>query len=371
MVIIEKSNNLLSKVKISGGGRCNVTHACFEPKELIKYYPRGKKELLGPFHNFMTGDVFEWFSERSIDLKIEDDNRVFPVSDNSQTIIDCFLKEAEKLGININTQEGLVDLKFVKNCWQVITTSKQYKADKILIASGSSKIVWNLLKKIGHTIVNPVPSLFTFNIQDHRIKDIPGVVVKNCMVSIPKHNLSSSGPVLITHWGLSAPAILKLSAWGAKELAEDQYQFKIKINWTNSFTDIDENLKEIKEKNPKQKVINTNMFDIPKRLWSKLCIKSGISQQNWGDLSNHNIALLEEQLTQCEFTVNGKSTFKDEFVTAGGVELSEINFKRFESRLFSNLFFAGEVLNIDAVTGGFNFQAAWTGAWIAAKAMSE
>jgi predicted Rossmann fold flavoprotein len=374
VVILEKSSNLLSKVKVSGGGRCNVTHACFEPKELAKFYPRGSKELLGPFHQFMTGDMMEWLSERGVETKIEEDNRVFPSSNSSQTIIDCFTNEAKQLGVVIKTTEGLTDIKPIDNKWQIKTTTNTYVADKVLIATGSSKLIWDQLSQLQHTIVPPVPSLFTFNIQDHRIKDIPGVVVKDAEVKVPHQNLSSTGPVLITHWGLSAPAILKLSAWGARKLAEDNYQFKIDINWVNTLSkkEVQEALKEQRNIAPKQKIATSPQFDIPKRLWSKLCIKSDIDNiQNWADISKKKMEILLQQITNCEFTVNGKSTFKEEFVTSGGIDLSQIDFKRFESKIHPNLFFAGEVLDIDAVTGGFNFQAAWTGGWIAANAMSN
>ncbi|MFY0603150.1 MAG: NAD(P)/FAD-dependent oxidoreductase [Flavobacteriaceae bacterium] len=374
IIILEKGKEVLQKVKISGGGRCNVTHACFEPKELVKFYPRGEKELLGPFHQFMTGDTFEWFENRGIPLKIEGDNRVFPESNSSQTIIDCFLNAVDELGITVIKNCGVHTIEKEGNQWKVITKSQEFMSDTLVIAAGSSKKVWDLAETLNHTIVPPVPSLFTFNIKDERIKDLLGISVPQASVKLVDTKLEAFGPLLITHWGLSGPAVLKLSAFGARILAEKQYTYKVQVNWLSRPTDkITNVLLNLKKKQPrKQAILRSPFEEIPKRLWERFVLASQIeANQNWADLSHQQIETLAHQITQCEFQANGKSTFKEEFVTAGGIDLKEINFKRFESKKHENLFFVGEVLNIDAVTGGFNFQNAWTGAFIAAKGIAS
>lgn len=372
VIILEKGKNVLQKVKISGGGRCNVTHACFDPRELVEFYPRGKRELLGPFHQFMTGDTMEWFENRGVPLKIEDDNRVFPESNSSQTIIDCFTSSAENAGVKVMLDQNVNSVIKKENQFEVATNEETFVADKLLIAAGSNPKIWELAKSLGHTIIEPVPSLFTFNINDNRIKEIPGISVPNATVKIVKTKLESSGPLLITHWGLSGPAILKLSAFGARLLADKNYQYNVEVNWLSTSTEVVLRiLKSQKEASLKKQVINRSQFEeIPKRLWEKLVLASNIRfDARWADLSNKELQQLAEQLTKCIFNANGKSTFKDEFVTSGGINLKEIDFKRFESKLHKNLFFAGEVLDIDAVTGGFNFQNAWTGSYISGNAM--
>ena len=374
ITILEKGNDVLQKVKISGGGRCNVTHACFEPKELVKFYPRGEKELLGPFHTFMTGDTFEWFDDRGVPLKIEDDNRVFPEANTSQAIIDCFQNGVDKLGIKVLKNHGVNSVSKKDNQWIVATKNENFIADKLVIAAGSSNKIWELVKTLDHTIVEPVPSLFTFNIKDKRIIDLLGISVSNATVNIVGTKLESSGPLLITHWGMSGPAVLKLSAFGARILADKDYQYNVQVNWVSRPTDKVLNvLLNLKKKEPKKTVILKSQFsEIPKRLWERLVLASDITEtQKWADLSNLHLEKLANQLTKGVFNANGKSTFKEEFVTAGGIDLKEINFKRFESRIHNNVFFVGEILNIDAVTGGFNFQNAWTGGFIAAKAIAE
>jgi predicted Rossmann fold flavoprotein len=373
IVILERGKEVLTKVKVSGGGRCNVTHAEFIPTELVQNYPRGEKELLGPFHQFMTGDTIEWFEKRGIELKIEDDGRMFPVSDSSQTIIDCFLNEVKELDIEVLKSHSVKAIKKDEEHWKIEINQEEFTSKKLLVASGSNIKIWNMLKQLGHSIVEPVPSLFTFNIKDDRIKDIPGVVAQNVQIKILDSKLESEGPLLITHWGMSAPAILKLSAFGAIELAKQQYKFKIEVNFiSTSFDDCLDVLKVIKHDLAKKTIFKSAQFNLPKRLWQQLVLASNMTNEiRWADLNKTQLEVLSNQLTKAVFNVDGKSTFKEEFVTAGGINLKEINFKTFESKLYKDLYFAGEILNIDAVTGGFNFQNAWTGAYIAAQNISK
>ena len=374
ITILEKGKEVLQKVKISGGGRCNVTHACFEPKELVQFYPRGEKELLGPFHQFMTGDTFEWFENNGIPLKIEKDNRVFPESNSSQTIIDCFLGKTKALGIPVLKNHGVNSIKKQGDSWLVTTKEQQFVCDAVVMAAGSSKKVWELSKVLRHSIISPVPSLFTFNIKDFRIKDLLGISVPNATVQLEDTTLEASGPLLITHWGMSGPAILKLSAFGARVLAEKNYEYQVQVNWlsrpTHKIVNVLLNLK--KKHSKKQVIVRSPFEEIPKRLWERFVLATTIKTPfNWADVSHDQIDALANQLTKSVYIAKGKSTFKEEFVTAGGVDLREINFKNFESKLQNNLFFVGEVLNIDAVTGGFNFQNAWTGGWLCAKALAS
>jgi hypothetical protein len=373
VAILERGKEGLQKVKISGGGRCNVTHAEFIPSELVQNYPRGEKELLGPFHTFMTGDTIAWFEERGVELKIEEDGRMFPISNSSQTIIDCFLFEAKKHKVEVFYNYSVKSIKPIDNRFTVTTSQGDVEAKKIVMATGSNPKVWKLLEDMGHTIVPPVPSLFTFDIKDKRIKDIPGVVAQNVEVKVLGTDLFSEGPLLITHVGMSAPAILKLSAYGAVELAKLNYNFEIEINFIKQdFEDCLDQLKDLKQELAKKQIFGTAQFDLPKRLWRKLVVASNISEnERWADLNKEQLTALAAQLTQAVFQVTGKSTFKEEFVTAGGVDLKEVNFKTFESKLIPNLFFAGEVINVDAVTGGFNFQNAWTGAYIVSQSIAK
>ena len=374
ITILEKGKDVLQKVKISGGGRCNVTHACFIPKDLCEFYPRGKKELLGPFHQFMTGDTFEWFEERGVPLKIEADNRVFPEANTSQAIIDCFQNAVDKLGIKVLINCGVNSVYQQENNWIVNTKNQNFEADKVVVAAGSSKKVWELCKTLNHNIIEPVPSLFTFNINDKRLVDLLGISVPNATVNIVDTKLEASGPLLITHWGMSGPAVLKLSAFGARILADKNYQYNVEVNWLSRPTDKVLNvLLNLKKKEPRKTVVLKSPFsEISKRLWERFVLASEIRvNQNWADLNNKQLEGLANQLTKGVFNANGRTTFKDEFVTAGGIDLKEINFKRFESKIHKNLFFAGEILNIDAVTGGFNFQNAWTSAWIVANSLDN
>ncbi|MCF8273647.1 MAG: NAD(P)/FAD-dependent oxidoreductase [Flavobacteriaceae bacterium] len=373
VAILERGNQGLTKVKVSGGGRCNVTHAEFIPSELVQNYPRGEKELLGPFHQFMTGDTIEWFEKRGVELKIEEDGRMFPVSNSSQTIIDCFLNESKKHKVEIFYNHAVKAINNTNDIWEIITSQTNFSAEKLVIATGSNTKIWNLLKSLGHTILQPVPSLFTFNIKDERINDIPGVVAPNVEVHIVDSNLYSQGPLLITHWGMSAPAILKLSAFAALQLAQCDYKFQIEINFIRkSLDDCLGNLKDLRNTLTKKTVFKSAQFELPKRLWQQLVLASEMTPETrWAELNKKQLDLLASQLTKAFFNVNGKSTFKEEFVTAGGIDLKEVNFKSFESKLFKNMFFAGEILNIDAVTGGFNFQNAWTSGFIVAKSISQ
>lgn len=373
VAILERGTSVLNKVKVSGGGRCNVTHAEFIPNELASYYPRGQKELKGPFHSFMTGDTMAWFESRGVPLKIEDDGRVFPVSNSSQTIIDCFLKQSQKYDIKLKKNHAVRSIGQTGDSWAVETTKEVFYCKKLMIATGSNPKIWQMLQSLGHNISPAVPSLFTFDIDDPRLKDIPGVVAKDVAVEVMGTSLHSEGPLLITHSGLSAPSILKLSAFGAIELAQLNYKFEIKINFIQQ--DAASSL-EVLMKNKlelsKKLVRNTPLFELPKRLWVKLVKAAAIADElRWADLNKLQLQSLSKQLTKAVFQVHGKSTFKEEFVTAGGIDLKEINFKTYESKLFKNLFFAGEIINIDGVTGGFNFQNAWTGAYLAAQELSK
>lgn len=367
--VYEKSTTLLGKVKISGGGRCNVTHFCFVPRELVKFYPRGNKELMGPFTAFGPGEMYDWLEKRGVQLKNEEDGRVFPTTDSSQTIIDCFLSEADKLGVDIELQKGVTSIKNWPEGIEVqFADGSNAKPKALVIAGGSSKQLWQVIEHLGHTIVPPVPSLFTFNIKDNLLADLQGVATQLSEVKIVGTKFKEAGPVLVTHWGLSGPGILKLSAWAARELAEKDYHFTIEINWEAISTEQAlEELNEQKLHASRKLVSKHNPFEIPNRLWEALVAKVLPQPKNYADLSKKEMLALAEQLTRCSLQVSGKSTYKDEFVTAGGVDKREIDFKTMESKLVPNLYFAGEVIDIDAVTGGFNFQAAWTTAFLAAK----
>lgn len=371
VAILERGAEVLGKVRISGGGRCNVTHACFEPNELVKFYPRGEKELRGPFHQFCSGDTIEWFERHGVALKIEDDGRMFPVSNSSQTIIDCFLKATQQLGIKVLTGQSVQSIFKKDNYWKIDTQNQNYQAENLILATGSNPKIWEMLQEFGHAIIPPVPSLFTFNSKDPRIKELPGVSAK-VTVRVKDTKLEATGPLLITHWGMSGPAILKLSAWGARILHDKNYQFTLLVNWLNTI-DTEEaiaQLKTLKQEQAKKTVAKKSPFELTNRLWESLVLAAGISNETkWADLSKTQLQHLAQQLTNGVFQINGKSTFKEEFVTAGGIDLKEINFKTMESKIHPNLYFAGEIVNIDAITGGFNFQNAWTSGFIVANAV--
>ena len=370
ITILEKSTKLLSKVKVSGGGRCNVTHACFENQELIKNYPRGQKELQQVFSQFTTSDTVSWFAQRGIKLKTEPDGRMFPESNSSESIINCFLEEAKKHNIDIHLSEEVIGLKSIENKISVSTTKNTFIADAVICGIGGHHQLNNyaFLKKIGHTIDELIPSLFTLNLPQSNIKELMGLSVKNGTVKVNGTKHQYTGPVLITHWGLSGPAVLKLSAFAAQEFFKLNYHAGISVNWTNNLNE--EYIKEILSVNINSKVlvVNSSMFDIPKRLWEFLVLKSDIQPSNvWNELSKKQLNKLAQTLSNDSYNMQGKTTFKEEFVTSGGINLKEINFKTMESKLLPHLFICGEVLNIDGITGGFNFQNAWSTAWIAAK----
>lgn len=369
VVVFEKTSKLLAKVKISGGGRCNVTNACFEPSELIKAYPRGHKELLSAFHKFQPRDIIKWFEKRGVKLKTETDGRVFPITDKSETIVNCFLAELQKLEVIIMLNHELVDFQWVNEKFIIhFSNDFIYECDKILFAPGSSNSLWELLKNKGHTIIPPVPSLFTFNCNDELINGLSGIVVNNVKVSIDKLKFHSAGPLLITHWGLSGPAIIKLSSFAARELFEMNYNFTLIINWTaKSLSDVYDLLNTSKEKLPNSLLINTPLFNIPKRLWRRMITFSNLKDKKLNQLSKKEINFLANNLYSFNLKISGKGVFKEEFVTACGISLKEINFKTMESKIIPNIFFAGEFIDIDAITGGFNFQSAWTTAYIASQ----
>jgi predicted Rossmann fold flavoprotein len=378
VTLLEKSNKLLSKVKISGGGRCNVTHALFDIGEMSKRYPRGQNFVKKTFHQFFTTDTIEWFEERGIKLKAEKDGRMFPVTDSSQTIIDCLMREANKYEIEIRMNaevkkiacglESVVQNKFTLT----LSDSRLLTSDFLCIATGgypkSSMFEW--LTKLGHTIADPVPSLFTFNLPKHPITVLMGVSVEHARVKIEGTKLLEEGPVLITHWGLSGPAVLRLSAWGARQLAITNYQFKAHINWLPGYNEqsLKEEVKHFRNAFATKKIINHNFSSLPNRLWQFLLEQSGVKEEiRWADLPAKIENVLIKNLVDYIVEVKGKTTFKEEFVTAGGINLSEIDANTMMSKKVPNLYFAGEVLDVDGITGGFNFQHAWTSGWIAGK----
>jgi predicted Rossmann fold flavoprotein len=373
--IFEKSTQLLSKVKVSGGGRCNVTHACFDNRTLVQFYPRGSKQLVAPFKRFSPADTITWFKERGVELKTEADGRMFPITDSSQTIINCFLDEAEKSGVRIHTQQGVSAFVPEGNRWKIsFSNQSHFIADSLLIATGSSDFIWNQLKELGIKIEEPAPSLFTFNIKDMNLQELSGTSVEQTTIKVNGTKLKTTGPLLITHWGMSGPAILKLSAWGALELKAVNYNFTVSVSYLPEENEetLSLKLKNFRSSESKKMMSSFSPFEeLSKRLWNYLLGKADISpEKNWADLSNKEIQRLIGELLQGTYKVNGKSTFKEEFVTCGGISLDEINFKTYESLKFPGLFFAGEVVNVDAVTGGFNFQHAWTSGWIAAEGIA-
>jgi predicted Rossmann fold flavoprotein len=373
ILIVEKSPKLLAKVRVSGGGRCNVTHNCFQARELSMHYPRGEKILKGIFQAYQPQNVVEWFETRGVNLKAEEDGRMFPVTDDSQTIIDCFMHEADKRKIRIETGDGVVAVKKINTRFEVTKQSgKELHAIKLLIATGGSPNLksYDWIKSLGHTVIPPIPSLFTFNDSEKEFKDLMGVAVAEAEVKIAGSKLVNSGPLLITHWGLSGPAVIRLSAWAAEYLYKVNYEFTALVSWIGSVKEdeIRSYLLKYKETKGKQKVFGNPLFALPQRLWTRLCMLAEIEESKmWAELPQKNINKLMEFLIRCPFHIKGKTTFKEEFVTCGGVDLKEINPATMESKIVKGLYFAGEVLNMDGETGGFNFQAAWSTAYLAAK----
>lgn len=382
VTILEKTGKLLSKVRVSGGGRCNVTHACFDIGEMVQRYPRGARFLKKAFHHFFTTDTIRWFEERGVKLKTEPDGRMFPVSDNSQSIINCLMREAEQYHVNIQTHAGVNAITPDNGRYTLnLENDASMTADYVCIACGgfpkTAQFDW--LTHLGHTISTPVPSLFTFNMPDQKKATNPltalmGVSVPSALVKVAGTKLSSTGPLLITHWGLSGPAVLKLSAWGARELAEKNYHFDITVNWIPPHTEqsLRDEWPEIRQNNSRRKLGAGNPFGLPTRLWEYLLTASGISsEQRWDDLRSAHQNALIQRLTMQSFSVKGKTTFKEEFVTAGGISLKEVDVNTMQSKIHPGLFFAGEILDVDGITGGFNFQHAWTSGWLAAKAVGD
>jgi len=369
VTILEQNSDVLQKVKISGGGRCNVSHACFDPRELVQFYPRGNKELLSVFTKFQPEDTMNWYEEHGVVLKIEDDNRIFPESNSSQSIIDCLVNECKKNNVKILTKQTVTEILPQENGYKIHTTDQNYFADYVVFSTGSSPKAFKMLEKLGHQIVAPVPSLFTFNIKNEILKDLMGTSFQYVNIEIPKLNLEESGSLLITHWGLSGPAILKLSAWGARELAALKYQFEIIVNFIGTASeDALEIFKKFKENEPKKSIGQAKIFDITNRFWQRILFVSGIdTAKQLANINNKEMQKIIENLCCCRMNVTGKSTFKEEFVTAGGVDLKEMDFKTMKSKKLPNFYISGEVLNIDAVTGGFNFQACWSEGWLIAQ----
>lgn len=367
VVILEKTNKWLQKVKISGGGRCNVTNQRSKPAELIGFYPRGAKKLYKSFEKFSTSDMVRWLKDHGVDTHAETDLRMFPTSNNSQTIIDCFIQACHDYGVRIIRNQNVNSLKqLFDKSWEVTTPTDTWRADKLVISTGSTPNFWNKLEGLGLKVASPVPSLFTFNIKDPRIAELAGVAFEHCTIKIAGTKFIESGPMLITHWGMSGPAILKLSARGARELAKLGYRFEIIINFleASNYDETRQLLVTRMAENPKKNIGNV-LPELPRRYWLSLLDYCQISpNMKVAELGKKGINKLTEELFQGRFVVFGKSTFKDEFVTCGGVDLSEINMDTMEARRYPNLYLSGEVLNIDALTGGFNFQACWTSSWI-------
>jgi len=369
ITILEQNSDVLQKVKISGGGRCNVTHACFDPKELVQFYPRGNKELLSVFTKFQPGDTMDWFEKRKVSLKIENDNRVFPESNSSQTIINTFQNEIQQKNVEVKTKCSVKEIQKEGEKYLIKTSLGDFLADYVIYTTGSSPKSLKMIENLGHKIIELVPSLFTFNIKDDLLKDLAGTSFEMAETSIPKLKTEESGPLLITHWGLSGPAILKISAWEAINLAKVKYNFEIQVSFiSKDIDDAEELFQNFKISNPKKLIGSSKIFDVTNRFWQRILEVSKVDlNKQIANISGKEMQTILENLCKKKFQVTGKSTFKDEFVTAGGIDLKEINFKNMTSKILPYFYVAGEVLNIDAVTGGFNFQACWSEAWLIAQ----
>lgn len=375
VILLEAGQQVLSKVRISGGGRCNVTHACFEPALLVQHYPRGGKALRGAFTRFQPHDTIAWFAQRGVRLKTETDGRMFPVTDDSETIVNCLMKSAKMAGVLVQTASPVSNVVPLQQQFTVnLKSGKSILADRLLLATGSNPQGYRLAQSLGHTIVPPVPSLFTFTIPDPQLRELAGVAVESAHAKLLFPNdspIEQTGAVLITHWGMSGPAILKLSAWGARELHNHRYRATLQINWLQKKLDVVRHtLQQIKTDHAKRSVSRDVVFPVPRRLWQYLVQRSGIAEgDRWAGVSKQSLTRLSQELTQGQYLIQGKGVFKDEFVTCGGVSLKEVNFKTMQSRISPSLYFAGEILDIDGITGGFNFQSAWTTGWLAGQAM--
>ncbi|MDJ0571774.1 MAG: NAD(P)/FAD-dependent oxidoreductase [Pleurocapsa sp. MO_192.B19] len=382
VTLLEAGRKPLAKVRISGGGRCNVTHHCFEPARLVEYYPRGGKALRGAFSRFQPKDTVQWYESKGVKLKTEPDGRMFPTTDSSETIINCLMQAAERAGVRLFTGTGVKTVKQFfaaenKSYFQIeLKNDRSFKCDRLLIATGSNPLGYRWAKNLGHKIEPPVPSLFTFNIKDSRLQDLAGVSVSKAQVRLGagKNKLEQTGALLITHWGVSGPAILKLSAWGARFLYDLKYNSSLQINWLPEYNQeiLKQDLVAVKETNPKRKIVNYCPLKLPKRLWQSLVNYVGINPNKvWSQISKKELNKLVIEIVQGNYKITGKGVFKEEFVTCGGVSLKEVDFKTMESKKCPGLYFAGEILNIDGVTGGFNFQSAWTTSWLAGNAIAD
>jgi len=379
VTLLEASRQLLAKVRISGGGRCNVTHACFDPSGLVQHYPRGGKALRGAFSRFQARDTVAWFAAQGVKLKTETDGRMFPITDSSETIVECLIKAASSVGVEVCTGAAVVSVSRQTDKFEIsLKSGEMIKCDRVLLATGSSQIGYQIAKALGHQIEPPVPSLFTFNVLDPRLRDLAGVSVDSVRLRLSvdgKSQLEQTGPLLITHWGLSGPAVLKLSAWGARVLHDCHYQATLVINWLPQINPevLRQKLLLVKSESAKKVIaLHRGVDKMPHRLWQYLVSRVGIGgEDRWAELSNKTLNQLIQELTQGHYLIQGKGVFKEEFVTCGGVSLKEVNFKTMESRCCPGLYFAGEILDIDGVTGGFNFQSAWTTAWLAGQAMGS
>jgi len=378
VILLEKTAQLLTKVKISGGGRCNVTHSCFDPGQLIKNYPRGSKELLGPFTRFQPLDMIKWLEQRGVVLKTESDGRMFPITDSSETIINCLMTQANQLGVIVKKECGVKECQLVegekKGFNLTLSTDETLFCDRLLVATGGNQRSSSFLESLNISFIAAVPSLFTFNLPNSPLNQLAGISVPHAKVSIEGTKWQQVGPVLITHWGLSGPAVLKLSAFAARFLHDVGYKTIIKVDWlpNQNEEDIKEVISSCKREHPAKSIASFCPFELSKNLWKALISLSSLSQETkWAMVSKEMIKSLINQLKDSKFQLDGKTTYKDEFVTSGGVKLDQVNFKTMESKLYKGLYFAGEVLDIDGVTGGFNFQNAWTTSWIAAHAMVE